>query len=144
MNNEYITAKIIEYFSSIENVYAVYLFGSRVKGKNREDSDVDIAVLFHDDIDSFERFQHKLDFANDLEELLELPVDIVDLRAADLFFIHQVMLNKKLVVDKNIHRRVQFEVNKRRQYFDMEPYLRLYYEQAMQRIEKRCNDCSLK
>jgi predicted nucleotidyltransferase len=46
VNNEYIIAKIIEYFNLIETVYAVYLFGSRVKGKNREDSDVDIAVLF--------------------------------------------------------------------------------------------------
>lgn len=75
---------------------------------------------------------------------MELQVDIVDLIAADLFFIHQVMLNKILVVDKNIHRRVQFEVDRRRQYFDMEPYLRLYYEQAMKRIEKRCNNYSLK
>lgn len=50
--------------------------------------------------------------ANDLEDILKMKVDIVDLENADLYFIHQVMLNKEIVLDRDINRRVSFEVEK--------------------------------
>ncbi|MBS3970584.1 MAG: nucleotidyltransferase domain-containing protein, partial [Clostridia bacterium] len=41
MEKETITAKINDYFTPIEEVLTVYLFGSIVKGKNNKNSDVD-------------------------------------------------------------------------------------------------------
>lgn len=113
----------------------VRLFGSVVKGRTTANSDVDIAILFVQGLSLLHRFERKLEIANDLEDVLKRKVDIVDLDNADLYFIHQVMLNKEIVFDRDIDRRVSFEVDKRRKYFDMKRFYDLYHRQALKRLE---------
>jgi predicted nucleotidyltransferase len=126
------------YFDHKDNICIVYLFGSVVKGKNRKNSDVDVGILFSEDMDIIERFGLKLEIACELEDLLGTKVDIVDLNSAVPYFIHQVLLNKLVIFEANIHRRVEFEVKSRREYFDMLPFYKLYHSQAMERLEGRC------
>ncbi len=135
-----ILEKIKKYFKDIETVKTVYLFGYQVKGKNRSHSDVDIGLLFSPKLSTVDSFEKKLEFAVNLEDLLDKKVDIVDLEEADLFFVHQVMLNKKIVLDKDINYRVSFEVDRRRKYFDMLPFYDLYHAQALKRLEERLNN----
>jgi predicted nucleotidyltransferase len=113
------------------------LFGSTVKRKITQNSDVDIAVLFFQCLSLLDRFERKLEIANDLEDILNRKVDIVDLDNADLYFIHQVMLIKEIILDRDIDRRVSFEVRKRRDYFDKKNFYELYHEQALKRLEKK-------
>ncbi len=129
--------KMMEYFTDQEDVSTVYLFGSVVKDKITPNSDVDIAVLFVQGLSLLRRFERKLEIANDLEDKLKTKVDIVDLENADLYFIHQVMLNKEVVLDRDIHRRVSFEVEKRRKYFDKKHFYDLYHGQALKRLEEK-------
>jgi len=129
--------RIREYFTDQDDVSTVYLFGSVVKDKTTKDSDVDIAVLFVQGLSLLHRFERKLELANDLEEILRTKVDIVDLENADLYFIHQVMLNKEIVLDRDINRRVSFEVEKRRKYFDRKYFYDLYHSQALKRLEEK-------
>ena len=70
------------YFDHKDNICTVYLFGSVVKGKNRKNSDVDVGILFSEDMDSIERFDLKLEIACELEDLLGTKMDIVDLNSA--------------------------------------------------------------
>ncbi|MGI6537950.1 MAG: nucleotidyltransferase domain-containing protein [Caldicoprobacterales bacterium] len=65
------SAKIEDYFRTVKDISAVYLFGSLVKGKARKNSDIDIAVLFTKGIPLLQRFERKLEIANDLEDLFE-------------------------------------------------------------------------
>jgi len=130
-------AKIRSYFTSEDDISTVYLFGSVVKGKTTKNSDVDIAVLFNKGLSLYYRFERKLELANDLEDILMTKVDIVDLENADLYFIHQVMLNKEIILDKDIDRRVSFEVEKRRAYFDMKYFYDLYHRQALKRLKEK-------
>jgi len=140
MDIQSIIEKLQSYFKNQGDVIAVYLFGSTVKGKARKNSDVDIAVLFDGERSTIYRFHRKLEIAGELEELLNTRVDIVDLESADPFFFHQIMLNKILLVDKNIDKRIAFEVKKRREYFDMQPFYKLYYSQALKRLEEKRRD----
>lgn len=128
--------KVKTYFQNKE-VAAVYLFGSYVKGKNRSGSDADIGILYPEGISSVERFERNLDYAVELEETLNIPVDIVDVERADAFFLHQLMLNKIIVLDKEPHRRVEFEVKRRREFFDNKKFYDLYHQQALKRLEER-------
>jgi len=137
MNKEDCIEKIRSYFANKDDISTVYLFGSVAKGKTTKNSDVDIAVLFVKGLSLLYRFERKLEIANDLEDLLKMKVDIVDLESADLFFVHQVMLNKEIVLDKDINRRVSFEVEKRRAYFDMKFFYDLYHMQALKRLEEK-------
>jgi predicted nucleotidyltransferase len=135
--NKELIQKLRSYFQPQEDVIAVYLFGSTVKGKNRMDSDLDLAVLFHPTQDKIQCFKAKLAITNDLEEIIEKKIDIVDIGRADLFFVHQIMKSKLLIVDKDVHYRVQFEVGYRKNFFDRQKFYRLYQGQALKRLKGR-------
>lgn len=136
MGKHHLIAKIRAFFEKTSSVTVVYLFGSVAKSKNRARSDVDLALLFADGMNELERFDAKLSFANELEDELNMKVDIVDLNSADVFFIHRVMLEKELVLDKNSRQRVEFEVRKRKEFFDRQRFFTLYHKQAMKRLEE--------
>jgi len=119
MIDEVLIEKIRSYFSANDDTYAVYLFGSQAKGTSRPTSDFDLAVLFKEGFEPYRRFQMKLQMTNDLEDLLESKVDLVDLRSADLYFIHQIMLHKVLLCEPVKSKRIAFEVDYRKRYFDL-------------------------
>lgn len=137
MISNFVLEKLKEYFTQREDINAVYLFGSTVKNRERNNSDLDLAVLFKKGADQYRRFQTKLQVANDLEDLTGLKIDVVDLGSADLLFIHQVMKNKMLLFERNTHDRVTFEVKYRKEYFDFMPVYDQYYRQARQRLKER-------
>lgn len=128
---------ITNYFLQREDTIAVYLFGSTVKNRERQESDLDLAVLFNEGMGQFQRFEAKLQVANELEDQIKKKIDIVDLRSADLFFIHQVMKNKKLILDRDTHSRVSFEVKFRKMYFDHMPFYEQYHRQSRKRLRER-------
>lgn len=126
-----------DYFARRDDITAVYLFGSTVKNRERKGSDLDLAILFKGEICPYERFQAKLQIANDLETEVKADLDIVDLRSADLFFVHQVMKNKLLLFEREINDRVSFEVKYRKRFFDLMPFYKEYHRQSRKRLEGR-------
>ena len=126
---------VAEYFINRPSVSAIYLFGSFAKGLARKNRDIDIGVLFAAGMSPLERFEQKLEITNDLEDLLKLKIDVVDLESADLFFLHQVMTHKLLLLDRDVNRRVFFEVKKRQEYFDRTHFYELYHRQALKRLD---------
>lgn len=142
MFEEKVFEKIKEYFLTNENVAAVYLFGSTVKGRERRDSDIDLAVLFYPHLDKEERFSAKLGMVVELTEMADTQgrkarFDVVDLKSADPFFVHQIMKNKCLIIDKDPHYRVEFEVAYRKNFFDLQGFYDLYHKQALKRLKER-------
>ncbi len=134
---EAVVAKIRNYFAQKEEVVTVYLFGSTAKNRETKQSDLDLAVLFRDGIDQYERFQEKLQMANDLETIIGMKIDLVDLRSAELFFVHQVMKEKILLFEQDLSSRVYFEVNSRKNYFDHMLFYQQYHRQARKRLLER-------
>jgi uncharacterized protein len=120
-----------------KDVAAVYLFGSYVKMKERESSDLDIGILHKTNIDPLKKFESNLDFAVQLEEITGITVDLFDLEKVNTYLLHQMMLNKILILDKDTKRRVAFEVARRKEYFDRKSFYKIYHEQALRRLERR-------
>ena len=136
-NKNLIIKEINKYFADKKNISTIYLFGSFAKNFNRKDSDIDIAVLFKKNLGEHERFNLVLEFALELENILGKKIDIIDIENADPFFIHQIMLDKIIVIDNDTERRVSFEVDKRRTFFDMQPFYELYYTQSIKRLKEK-------
>jgi predicted nucleotidyltransferase len=111
------------------DVVAAYLFGSRARGTARADSDVDVAVLVRGEpaatLDGL-----GMDLLVDLERDLRLPVDLVVLNRAPPDLVHRVLRDGRLVLERDRSARIQFEVQARNQYFDMQPILRRYRGQG--------------
>ncbi|WP_420840514.1 nucleotidyltransferase family protein [Caldicoprobacter algeriensis] len=83
-----------------------------MKGKGKNNSDVDIAILFDDEKCTIYQFNRMLEITGELEELLNTKANIVDLKSTDPFFYHQIMLNIILLIDNNTDKRNSFRSKK--------------------------------
>lgn len=79
---------ITELANSDENIIALWLYGSRVKGNARDDSDYDLAVLYKEaELDPLTRRTRPECLALDWEKTLSLPtgsLSVVDLEIAPI------------------------------------------------------------
>jgi len=115
--------------AAAEGIAAAWIFGSVARGSARPDSDVDVGVLFREDPPLTLAGYH-FDLEADLESLLGLPVQLVVLNRAPADLAIRVLREGKLLVNQDPSRRIEFEVRTRNEYWDLEPYLRLYRRQA--------------
>jgi predicted nucleotidyltransferase len=76
---------------------ALWLFGSRVRGEARGDSDVDLAALFSVPVTVEAVLAARLD----LSSLLGQDVDLVDLRRASPILGRQVLRDGQLLLDRD-------------------------------------------
>ncbi len=109
--------KIIAYFSTETDVNAVYLFGSETSGRTHEESDIDIAILFHDgnepDIDRVLAIQDKL------TSLLSCETDIVVLNGASPIIRMQVLRKGKKLLERDHRAYSRFFVRTIKEYDDL-------------------------
>lgn len=128
MNAAVIETKLREFLSrnaEREGIAAAYLFGSVARGTAGPRSDVDVGVLYDEDPPlTLEGLGLRLE--GDLETLLGKPVQLVVLNHAPVDLAIRVLRDGKLLVDRDRSRRVRFEVKTRFDFWDLEPYLRLY------------------
>ena len=108
-----------------EGIAAAYLFGSVARGTARPGSDVDVGILYSEDPPrTLKGLGFELEGA--LEGLLKLPVQLVVLNRAPVDLIIRVLRDGKLLVDRDHSKRVRFEVKSRFEFWDLEPYLKMY------------------
>lgn len=108
-----------------DGVAAVYVFGSVARGQSRSRSDVDVAVLFdRDPPNTLEGL--RFDLADALGRHLERRVDLLVLNRAPADLVHRVLRDGVLVCERDRSVRVRFEVQRRNEYFDLEPIRRQY------------------
>lgn len=104
---------------------AAWVYGSTARGDRTPASDMDVALLHRSDP------PHVLDAApNRLEDTLErglgLHVEALVLNRAPVDWIHRVLLDGELLLDRDRSARIAFEVKSRAEYFDLPPNLELH------------------
>jgi predicted nucleotidyltransferase len=110
--------QIKDYFKDIEEVDAVYLFGSIASGRAETTSDIDIAILLKPEVNPYKPVDIQLKVMSDLGMLLKNQVDVVLLGDADPILEHQIRKHGKILIDKSPINRIAYEINARKKYFD--------------------------
>lgn len=103
----------------------VYLFGSRgsrARGDARDDSDLDLAVLYRADLGRREKDALADELAREASKATGIePVDVVDIGAQGPLFAHRVLLEGVRLVVHDDDRRVDFESDALVRAFDFRP-----------------------
>ena len=119
-------AKLAAFFDGAPGgVVAVYLFGSVARGDDDGSSDVDVAVLFNQPPNAT-LIGGRLSLEGELERRLRQPVDLVVLNHASADLVHRVLRDGRIILDRDRAARLRFEVQRRNEYFDLEPIRRMY------------------
>jgi predicted nucleotidyltransferase len=118
--------KIKDYFNDRAHIAAVYLFGSHALGKERSDSDVDIAILFETRDPDVNR--NLIDtYLVDLSRLLKKDIHPVVLNHAGELLLQQVFKKGKCIVVNDQRQLASFRMSAFAKIFDFS-----YYHALMQ------------
>jgi len=120
---ETISKKVNALFLRYEEVLVAYLFGSRARGDFNEGSDMDFAILLS------RSFKDSYDFVRLIGELAtalkvgDEKINLVVLNDADLELAYKVISEGSVIFERDVEKRVDFEVRVLKSYLDFKPVL---------------------
>lgn len=109
-----IKEQVINFCKDHEEVVAAYIFGSAAKGKNRQDSDIDIAIMTNVKIDGMT----KVSWETTLSLMTGRDVDLCIFGQAGVLLRHQILKYGKLLYEKDRNNRIRQVVFARAEYLD--------------------------
>ena len=104
--NEFNINKINKILIKNLNPVLIYLFGSYSKGTNNKDSDIDLAFLSDTELSDYEIYL----LSQELAEILQIEVDLVNLKKSSTVFKAQVVGTGKAIYCKDDIKRMYFEM----------------------------------
>lgn len=108
-------------------VLAGYVFGSVASGKQRPNSDVDIAVLVDEKLLKKNPLKYRLSLMMDLGAALKrADVDVVLMNEAPPALAYNIVAKGVLVFERSRSARVAFQVRMFNMFMDTEPMRQLY------------------
>ncbi len=124
------TDRLPSILADVPGISLVYLFGSRVSGRIGPMSDYDAAIFVDIEQDSLSiqtRFQYEVSKLLGTER-----VDIVILNRAPIELAYAVIAHGKLLYQRDLGTRVEFEAQVLGKYFDYLPVLQYFQKHTLQ------------
>jgi predicted nucleotidyltransferase len=136
LNLEQLEQMLTEFFSKIDFVTVAYLFGSTVRGEANCLSDIDIAVLFDDNLSKEEAFNFQLELIGELTVLLKTNnVDLVTLNDSPLILTYNAIRNG-IILKSDESVRVRFETRIMSRYLDEQYHIKRHTRESLKRIAR--------
>ena len=111
-----IEIKIIDFVrKNISDVNSIYIFGSYAANQETPTSDLDIAYLATNKIDSVKKWE----IQEELASLLDIDVDLVDLQEASVILRTEVIDKGKLIFSNDKYKTNYFEMTAYSMYADL-------------------------
>ncbi len=101
MTTDQLKSVIADYCATRPEIVACYLYGSRAKGKEHSDSDVDLAFLLDDSVAAEQYYDLKMTYYAGLGELLRLDIHPLIMNDAGDVVLGQVFGKGKLLYQQN-------------------------------------------
>jgi predicted nucleotidyltransferase len=95
-----------------------YLYGSYARGANAQNSDIDIGVLLNSFVSKKQSSEILQRIENNLTGALQAPVQIENIAMSPPLLKHSIVLEGKLIMEKNKDARIALEVRTLHEYED--------------------------
>jgi hypothetical protein len=130
-------AGLVSFLETQPDIVAVYLFGSLAQGRATPRSDVDIAVLLSGILDApGAATERRLQLMDDLKCFVDRYVDVIILNTAPPILQHQVLKTGRLLHERDILARMDFEVRSGQDYADLKPALDFFTRMLLKEIKE--------
>jgi predicted nucleotidyltransferase len=130
---EKIRKKLTSFFKKEKGILFAYLFGSAVRGRLISESDIDIAVYL-DKKRVKDTFKKRLKLMVEFERILKRETDVVILNdVKSVFFKFVIIKEGKLLFERNRQKRIEFELEVMRDYYDFSPFMEKYDKVYLER-----------
>jgi len=119
-------------FGDETQVLVAYVFGSRSRGEQTSQSDIDIAILLSELPENLLDFY--LNLIDKLSEVLGDAIDLVVLNKAAPLLQHQVIKHGRVIYCRDEKARVEFEARAEKEYMDIKMSRERYDEALIEEI----------
>lgn len=127
--------EFVEKISKDFPIKFAYLFGSFATGTFNNMSDVDIAVMFEEDIPALDEAILRGLLMEEGKALFKRDVDIVNLENANIFLKYSII--KDGIILKDHEERSLFEASVLREYLDFSYYSEIYNQKILESIKNK-------
>lgn len=127
---------LINEFSKKTDILLVYLFGSYSKKTHNKLSDIDFAILLHENVKDF-YFKKQMEYLGLLIDIFKRDdIDLVILNKASFLLQFKIIKSGTLIYSKNEQTRIRFEEKVIRNYLDIKPLYDYYNKYLIRRIDE--------
>lgn len=135
-NLDQLEQELTEFFSKVDFVKVAYLFGSTVREEANCLSDVDIAVLFDNNLSTEASFDFQLKLIGELTTLLKTNnVDLVALNDSPLLLTYNA-IRTGIILKSDEPVRVRFETKIMSRYLDEQYHIKRHTRESLKKIAR--------
>lgn len=109
--------KFLEYIKNEKNIKVAILFGSYANDTYDENSDVDIAVIYKENMDEYEHAGKSIDVS---KVFGDTPVDYVDLEKTNIFLQFEIIDKGRIIYCENEEEFMKFSRQVQDKYIEMD------------------------
>ena len=126
--------EIREVLKGRKEIVAAYLYGSTVKGYDREGSDIDVGLLLKEGFTADPLYSARI--AGEIKKScsFDREVDVRILNDRSYRFLHQVIQRGEIILSTDERERVRFETRIIDRYIDLKPFYQQYDEKRRERL----------
>jgi len=118
-------------------VVVAYLFGSAVRGRQRRDSDVDVAVIFDIGLGRSDTFRIRCELAGSVAAAAGVEfADVIDLEEAPPMLAHQILGTGHVLFSRDERRRVLVTARQIMRFIDTHPLRQVLDEATFRRLRE--------
>ena len=126
---ETIQRRIHESFETVldgSSILAVYVFGSMLSGRSKQESDIDIAALLDEKsykADPVAAIAPVYLAATHVGMALDRETDVTILNSASLEIAYEILTSGRCILETDPEKRLEYEIAVKGMYFDFKPFL---------------------